>query len=324
VFAVYPMDVSNLMNGRLSAVAAYKNYLFVIRGPVRLNGCCSLKVSIRESNLFSAWTDKNWEHNNSMERRFLDKVAPMVLREETLKILDETGKVDHKTFESEANFHSFYGSLVERYKRNQIALHLHLLGGNSSFETCIVCQCGQIVTSGFEPTIPGHNHFSNRERTKFGEKQPSVLVDVCEFIQNGETRCAGLPVVVRLKRFNERNGNGIDSLQAVTSLSVLKTVGCETDGEHVLFVGCVVRNKNKFPDEIIERRPQVLETIPNEKPDFFGNGEFGLNDKGGLILAAICIWHEFAWIRVKVPLNLGFNEAQVQFCVINFLSDTFQ
>lgn len=262
-------------------------------------------------------------HKQTPKIQDLDKLR-LLLWEKITEMIYETGDIAYEAVKCEANIHFLYGSLVERYKRNQIALHFHLLRSDRSPDTCIMGQCGQVWASSFEPGIHLSAHLTERECTEFGEKQSSVLVDVCEFIQDGETRCAGLPVEVRLKRFDECNGSGIDSSQAVTSLSVLKAVKCETDGEHVLFVGGVVRNQNKFPDQIVERRPQVLKTVPNDQSNFLRNGGFSLDDKGRLILAAVCIGHELALIRVKIPLDLGFNRVQVQFRMADFVPDTFE
>src|SRR5258708_20640957 len=125
------------------------------------------------------------------------------LREENSKTVYESGYIDHKSIESEANFHSCYGSLAEGDKRNQITLDLHLLGGNSSPETWIVCEFREIRTAGFDPVIPRCQHLLNGERTEFSQKEPPVLVDVCQFIQDGEARCSGLTVPIRLKQFYE-------------------------------------------------------------------------------------------------------------------------
>jgi len=243
------------------------------------------------------------------------------LREENPKVVHHGGDIIHKPLKHEANIHLLYGSLVERYKRNQIALHLHLLGANDSPDTCIVCECGQVGTPCLEPLVEGVRHRTNRERTEFSEKQPPVLIDVCEFIQDSQARCVGLPVVVRLNRMNHGNCGGIDSLQTVSTLSTLKALRGETDREHILFVGCVFRNQNKLPNQVIEGGSQILETITNNEADLFRNRGLWLNSEHGLICGAACIWHELALVRVKIPLDLGFNEVKVKFCMTDFLSN---
>ena len=244
-----------------------------------------------------------------------------ILREENLKVVHHSGDVAYKAVEHESNIHLLYGSLVERYKRNQIALHIHLLRSDHSPDACIMCQCCQVWTPGLEPFIKGVAHLTERECAEFSEQQSSVLIDVCEFVQDGEARCVGLPVVVRLNRLNECNCGGIDALHLASTLSTLEAVMCEADGEHILFVGSVFRSQNQFPDQIVKRGTQVLEAVTDNQPYFFGDGRFRLNCERRLIRGAACIWHELALVRVKVPLNLGFNKVQVRFCVSDFLPD---
>jgi hypothetical protein len=93
---------------------------------------------------------------------------------------------------------------------------------------------------------------------------------------------------------------------------------------NILFSGSVVRLQNQFPNEIVKRGAEVLETVSDNQPDLSGDGDFGFNDKSRLILAATCIGHEIALIRVKIPLDLGFNEVQIGFCMPDFLPDTIE
>src|ERR1017187_9700566 len=109
------------------------------------------------------------------------KVDVRQFLEENLKTVHEFGDVNLESTESATNLHVLCGSLVERYKRNQIALHLHLLGSVDSSDTCIVCQFGQVTTPGLNPSIPRIEHPLNGEGTEFCEQQSSVLIDVCEF-----------------------------------------------------------------------------------------------------------------------------------------------
>src|ERR1039457_6238513 len=91
-----------------------------------------------------------------------------ISREENLEVIDHGGDVAHKPFEHESNVHLLYGSLVERYKRNQIALHIHLLGGDHSPDACVVCQYGKVRTSSLEPLVETVAHFTERECTEIG------------------------------------------------------------------------------------------------------------------------------------------------------------
>ena len=80
-------------------------------------------------------------------------------------------------------------------------------------------------------------------------------------------------------------------------------------------------NKDKFPNQIVKRGTEVLEAISDNESDYFRDGRFRLNGEGGQIRSAACIGHELALVRVKIPLHLGFNKVQVQFCVTDFLPD---
>jgi hypothetical protein len=53
------------------------------------------------------------------------------LQEKLFELRNGVGDDSDIGFRQEANFHVLYGSLLEGYKRNEIALHFHFFGGKT-------------------------------------------------------------------------------------------------------------------------------------------------------------------------------------------------
>jgi hypothetical protein len=217
---------------------------------------------------------------------------------------------------TETNFHALCGSLIERYRRHDLSIHMHLsVDDGKRPELCIAIEnlhgtCGvvnpnlAVLDDKILPLgMPSH---------KVREKYPSVLINVCKFIQDPEHPFVEvLPQVIRLETFDLCNRIYGNPVKAVPPNLLFEQFRSTTDGEHVFFSGLTVRSKYKFPYQIVEGGTEILENISDYQSTASGNRPFRNEEENSLILGSVRLSHHFSWIALKVPLKFGFQRLNV-------------
>jgi len=250
------------------------------------------------------------------------------LNKETLEFgQNRESNIVKQAVQHEANLHIPRGSLVERYKHNDIGIHSHLKATSTGTvhnrkwpDFCILLQSGKInVDEKLSVNDFGLN--LTHAASKIDDKQPSVLVNVAEVIDNPEHGFVKvLPVVVRLQTLDFCNsicGNPVEP--ALLSDLIVERFQCFTHGKHIVFTGSVLRSKYKFPHQIIEGRAQVLETIADDNRQASGNGASSLEGSDVLIRIALCLSHHLAWVRLEIPTEFGLEFHKMHFSPEDFL-----
>jgi hypothetical protein len=229
--------------------------------------------------------------------------------------------------QTSGNFHALCGSLIERYTSEQLSIHLHLRTIEQTVRErsnlCIVIKGGDCAVKPQFPVKFDNVHVATSAEAQHCEQYPTVLVDVRKEIQSGEDGLfPALPKVVRLQTLDLCDRIGVDTLKpvALTHL-IFEAFGGTANGEHVVFSGFVVRSAHKFPHQVIQTGPQVLNTISNNQPEAGGHGVLGFNTEYGVIRVALWISHHFARVRLEVPLKLGFKAFEMKLGPEDFLSD---
>jgi hypothetical protein len=216
-----------------------------------------------------------------------------------------------------ADLHALSGSLIERYTSEKLGIHLHLTG----MEFCIVIQGGNGAT---HPELA-----VNFDRRNVGlgcaqhcEGNPTVFVDVRKVINDPQDGFLPvLPQVVWLQSIDFCNRIWGNPIQTMPSDLIFESFDSATDGEHIFFSGLTVRSKYKFPYQIIEGRPQVLEAVSGNQSESGRNRGSGLKSEGGVIRVALWLHHHFARVSLKVPLQFEANSLKVLLSPEDFLSN---
>ena len=91
-----------------------------------------------------------------------------------------------------------------------------------------------------------------------------------------------------------------------------------------MFTGIVLRSKYKFPYQIVERGPQVLETITNDNRQASGDGASSLEGSDILIRLALCLSHHLAWVCMEIPAHFGLEFREMRLCPEDFVPHRIQ
>jgi len=243
------------------------------------------------------------------------------------------GVVDvlHHLSDNESNVHVLCGSLVERYKRQEMGFHIHLQ--SRSFGTiddgkrpdlCLLIERGSEVD--VSPCLPvdilGNQIIRRDASVEVSVQYPSVLVDVAEIINDSQHILAGvLPMTVRLQPLNLCNG--IDRYAVEPPALALRDerFWCCADREHVAVAGVLIRSKYKFPYQIIEGGTQILETVPDNNRQAGRDRLVGDNLPDVLIRCTFRLSHHFCWVRFVIPSELGFELLKVLISPDDFVQD---
>jgi hypothetical protein len=205
------------------------------------------------------------------------------------------------------NLHAFCGSLIERYNSEDLDIHLHLsfsIHGKGS-ELCILIKAGHgSLCPRLSLDVENLQIGLGLATTENGDQNPSVLVDVSEFIQNPESGLLKvLPQVVRLQTLDEcvRVCGNPRELPAPDCL--FESFGRVTDGEYLVISGLIVCSKYKFPYKVIQGGSEVLEEVAHDNGNPGGDRSLGLESSSNLIRIRLLLGHQMAWVRLEVPLK---------------------
>jgi hypothetical protein len=225
--------------------------------------------------------------------------------------------------ETRADLDTLCGSLVERYKQETLTFHFHYfastrrLGADGNF--CAIIGRSERAVN-MMPRLGTKKLRAGGMSGKHSKQEPSVFVDVAECIEdlNG-TGFPFLPVVVRLQSLDLFHRICGDSSEPMPSNLALESSLSATNGEHVLYVGCLVRSKHKFPHQIIEGRPQILNTVPEDERNGSGDGSLGVEFQDDSIRLRLFLGHHFARLACEIPKSLPFESLKVLFGPDDFL-----
>jgi hypothetical protein len=94
----------------------------------------------------------------------------------------------------------------------------------------------------------------------------------------------------------------------------LKSFRSCTDGEHIVVVGSVLSGKHKFPYQVIEGRPEILEKIADNQGQAKWNRKISddLTDK--FIRGTLGLSHHFCWMRFVVPRCFRLDNIEMFLC----------
>jgi len=91
-----------------------------------------------------------------------------------------------------------------------------------------------------------------------------------------------------------------------------------------VFTGIVLRSKYKFPYQIVERGPQVLETITNDNRQASGDWASSLEGSDILIRLALCLSHHLAWVSMEIPAHFSLEFREMRLCPEDFVPHGIQ
>jgi hypothetical protein len=247
--------------------------------------------------------------------------------EESLEFRDyEFAQTIGEAQKTRTNFYAFCGSIVERYKVGELAFHFHCLtnlaGSRSDSNLCIVAARSIDDMNAFSPLRVRHLS-SGGMGTKNSEQHSSMFVDVAQCIEESEWvgRSPVLPIAVRLQSLDFCNCVWGNAVQPVPFKLVLESFHRRTDGEHVLFTGDIVRGEYQFPHQIIERGPQILKEVSDDKGDFGRDWGINLHSKTNAASIGLFLGHHYAWFGLKVPIRFGYERLAVMLYPDDFLSN---
>lgn len=213
---------------------------------------------------------------------------------------------------TETNFHALCGSLIERYRRNELILHLHMqlsVNDGKRSELCTAIENPDGTSGLADPNFPvfdGNVFSGHRTNHEACEQYPSVLVDVREFIQSPEQALVEiLPQVARLQTLDLCNRAWGYPVKSVSPNLLFEKFNRATDGKHIFFSGLTIRSKYKFPYKVIEGRTEILQDVSENQSKANGHGAVGNELEDSLIIASVRLSHHFARIALKVPLKFG-------------------
>jgi hypothetical protein len=229
-----------------------------------------------------------------------------------------------------ADMFSLCGSLIERYERQDLQLHWHLyadakrtVDNGKRTDLCIVLN---FVEVGLEPRLsindPTLRAIGSESTMYSGEQHPPVLVDVAKVVNDPQHRLLKIPTVVRLQTLDECNRIwGHPKKPSLLGNCVLESLWRRTDGEHIVFVGSVLRSKHEFPHQVIEGRSEVLEEISKYHREPSGDGTFGNNPSNILIRGAFALSDYFCWVRLVILRRLGLERLEMFVSPDDFVSN---
>jgi hypothetical protein len=77
--------------------------------------------------------------------------------------------------------------------------------------------------------------------------------------------------------------------------------------------GLIVRSKYKFPHQVIQGGPRVLDAITNNKGNFYWDRHSVLDSKEKFISGTVWLHHHFCWATLKISLKFNFEGLEM-FC----------
>ncbi len=182
-------------------------------------------------------------------------------------------------------------------------------------ELCIAIEHGSRAGTNVMPELAildDKIFFPGMSSYKVRKKYPSVLINVCKFIQDPEHPFVEvLPQVIRLETFDLSNRIYGNPVKSVSPNLLFEQFSSTTDGEHIFFSRITVRSKYKFPYKIVKGGTEILESVSDNQSKAVGNRPFRDEEENSLILGSVWLSHHFAWITLKVHLKLGFQRLNV-------------
>jgi len=222
------------------------------------------------------------------------------------------------------DLYAMCGSLVERYKRENLLFHLHLLFGA---EQNVANLCAVIGVSDKHFKVGGavNGNSSWSSPAKSSEQHPAVLVDVAEMVQDMEDASfPELPVMVRLQSLDFCNRIFGDPIKPPLSKFHFESFGCAANGESVFYGGVIVRSDNEFPHQIVERGAEVLQGVPNDERQPERDWNLGAKFNKQDIRIRLWLSHHFTRIAAEIPNSLFIQTLSVFYCPDDFAPDALR
>jgi len=209
------------------------------------------------------------------------------------------------------------GSLVEHYKKQRVTFHFHFFaessGDGANRDFCI-------RIAGSESLLNAMSAFSADELSSRNgncgnsQQYPPMLVDVAEEVYDSKgATFRPLPAVIGLQSLDLCRRFWGNPFEPLPPKLVFERFDCVADRKHILVTGFIVRSKDEFPHQIVKGRPQVLESVSDDKRNGNGNGGSNCESEDNTASARLYLGHHIARFFFKIPLLLSFKRLKV-FC----------
>jgi len=224
------------------------------------------------------------------------------------------------------DLHTLCGSLVERYKCNDVEIHWHLhfaVDHGKRPDLCIACHSSQI---GMNKTLTvddlGFRSIGSNAAVQSRQGNTPVFVDVAEIIENPQDRLLEIPTIVRLQTLNYCLSNvGNSSKSATPKSCIIKAIQGGADGEHIVFAGSVLCSKYKFPHQIVEGRPEILEEISKYQLQSHRDRNICNDSPVVLIRGTFVLTHHFCWVLLKIFPQISLERLEMFLRPDDFIND---
>jgi hypothetical protein len=116
---------------------------------------------------------------------------------------------------------------------------------------------------------------------------------------------SSLAIPVRLQIFNRRSGQRRDTVQPVPPQLHFESGLHIANGKRVLVGRQITVGEDEFPNQVIERRPEIVEYIPDDERDSRRDccGNSGFDD--GSVRLAVCLTRQFSGMIPQKPKSFG-------------------
>jgi hypothetical protein len=216
------------------------------------------------------------------------------------------------------NLGTFDASLVEGYVDGRIGIHFHLGADSPDSGFCLrLSYIGK--PDGIAVSDGSDNRISCEEWIEAGQQYPSVLVDVRQIIE-GKNKIVFNPARVKvwLQTLDGCFHCVGEPIKPPAPDRLFETLRATADRKGILFTGHILRSKYKFPYQVIERRPEVLQAIPHDEGDFLGNRSIDDQPSDDNIAVRVDLGKYVARYALKIPGKFGLQSFRVLFSPTDF------
>ena len=243
------------------------------------------------------------------------------LYEELLKAGQFLDNEPAKNAERVSNFYVLCASIREGYKGDQVQWRINFrpasvgtIDHREGADLCALLEYGIETNTpvGFSADFFDDKIVGGLPAVQGCGQNSSMLIDVAEIVNHGECVPIGVyPCVIGLQIINLCKSLRGHSVKAMSGNLRLKCVLGRTDREHVLVIGSVLSGQDKFPHQIVEGRPEILEKVADDKWNPFGNRATSDNFPDELIRGTFLLSDHFGGIRLEIPLRLNIEFVEV-------------
>jgi len=246
---------------------------------------------------------------------------PKTLLKELCEPRDNKRNVISQFFEKLRNLHLSCSSILKGYVRSVFSVHANFSAALNSRPI-----------GDFRAVIPGAE--LGFDRGSFGCKSgasalsdgnrrqddPSMLIDTCQFIKDGEWIGSRGRIMKRLQPLDFLRRLWGYPIKTTTFNGLFKCVGRCADGKHILLSGSIFRSANQFPDQVVQRSSEIIKAVPNNKRNLWWD-RFGLPKQNTKPLAARMMFRlstQLVRFAFEIAPSFGPERSEVMLCPADF------